>query len=82
MSTTTLNKKRKGTRQVVLNVATGKYSFLIELLKNFDFVQIEKDGGDSKEDIIANLTQSFKELRLIKEGKLKGRPAEEFLNEL
>ncbi|MDR2086401.1 MAG: hypothetical protein LBP72_04415 [Dysgonamonadaceae bacterium] len=78
----TSNKRIESARQIVLKVAPSKYGFLLELLKNFDFVQIEKEAGDSKEEIIANLTQSFKELQMIKEGKLEGRPAEEFLNEL
>jgi hypothetical protein len=77
----------KKTKQVVLNVSNSKYTFFIELIKNFDFVQIKDDNdddnqGDSKEEIIANLMQAFKELKLIKEGKLKTTPAKEFLNEL
>jgi len=53
----------------------------MELIKNLDFVQIE-EGGDSKEEIIANLRQGFKEMKLYKDGKLKGTPLNDFLNEL
>jgi hypothetical protein len=38
--------------------------------------------GDSNEEVIANLRQAFKELKLFREGKLQARPLEEFLNEL
>jgi hypothetical protein len=53
----------------------------MELVKNFDFVQIEEEDesdGDSKEEIIANLTQAFKEMKEIKEGKLKALTLTEF----
>jgi hypothetical protein len=36
----------------------------------------------SKEEIKENIRQGLKELKLIEEGKLKTRPAKEFLNEL
>ncbi len=42
----------------------------------------ELEDGDTKEAVIANLKQSFKELKLIKAGKLKGRSADELLKEL
>jgi hypothetical protein len=80
---TTLEKQRKRQRQVVLNIDRQKYNFFMKLLKNFDFVQVEEeDEGDSREEIIANLQQAAKDLKLIKEGKLEGRPARELLDEL
>jgi len=69
-------------KQVVLHVKDGKYKFFMELMKSFDFVQIQHDDGDSKEEITANLTQAFKDLELHKQGKLKTTPAKEFLNGL
>lgn len=69
-------------KQVVLNIEEGKYRFFMELVKSLDFVQVDEGDGDSKEEIVASLTQSFKELKLYKEGKLKGIPAKELLDEL
>jgi hypothetical protein len=69
-------------KQVVLNVRESKYPFFIELVRSFDFVQIEENTGDTKENIVANLTQGFKELELYKQGKLKTTSAKDFLNEL
>jgi len=69
-------------RQVVLNVPNSKYGFLIKLLKHFEYVRIEDIEGDSKEAIIDNLTEAFQNMKLIREGKLEGRPVEELLNEL
>ena len=53
----------------------------MELIKSLDFVQIE-DEGDSKEEIISNLKEGFMEMKAFKEGKTKGTPIEDFLNEL
>jgi hypothetical protein len=69
-------------QQVILNVANTKYNFLMELLENFDFVQIEEQDGDSREEIATNLSQGFKDLKQIKANKLKTRPLKEFLDEL
>lgn len=69
-------------KQVVLNIKESKYKFFMELVKSLDFVQVDEDAGDSKEEIVANLTQAFKELKLYKEGKLKGIPVEKLLDEI
>ena len=84
MSTLTLDRPKHKLQQhkVVLNVAARKYNFFMELLKSFNFVQIEENDGDSREEIISNLKEAAKDLKLIKAGKLEGRPARELLNEL
>ena len=73
-------------RQVVIKVMPRKYNFLLELLKSLNFVQIaaeEKEPtGDSRTEIIANLQATANDLKLLKAGKLKTRPARELLNEL
>ena len=51
-------------------------------LDNFVKIDEEETDGDSREEIIANLKEAAKELKLIKEGKFIGRPVEELLNEL
>ena len=81
METLTFNKHKSRQQQIILNVTSRKYDFLMELLQNFDFVKvIEKENyGDSREEIITNLKEAAKDLKLIKEGKLKGRPAKELL---
>jgi hypothetical protein len=69
-------------KKVTLTIQDTKFQFFMELIKNLDFVKVEEDEGDSKEEIIANLKQGFKELNLYKQGKLQTTPAKEFLNEL
>ena len=68
-------------KQVTLNIKDSKFQFFMGLVKNFDFVQIDSEG-DSKEEVIANLKQGFKEMKMYQEGKMKGTPLDDFLNEL
>jgi hypothetical protein len=83
MNTPTLDRPKRKIQQqrIVLNVATRKYNFLMELLENFNFVQIEKNNDSSRKEIIANLKEVAKDLKLIKAGKLETRPLNDFLDE-
>lgn len=69
-------------KQITLKVEDNKYSFFMELLKNFDFIQLQEENCDSKEEITLNLKQAFKDLKQYREGKLKTTSAKEFLDEL
>ena len=66
-----------------IDVKEEKYDFFMELLQNFDFVQIrQEDEGDTDQEILANIKQGFIEMELVKRGKMKSRPAKDFLDEL
>jgi hypothetical protein len=81
MNTSVLRKDK--TKRVVLTIQANKYPFFMKLVENFDFVEIMKEEtGDSKQEIVANLAQGFKELKLYKQGKLKTTTTQDFLNEL
>jgi hypothetical protein len=86
MSTQTLNRptrrRKQAQQRVVLNVAPRNYAFLMELLENFSFVEVEKNEKDSRKKIIANLKGAAEDLKLLKAGKLETRPLNAFLNEL
>lgn len=45
-------------------------------------IKKEIDAKSNKSEIIKNIKQGFKEMKLIEEGKLKGTSFKEFLNEL
>ncbi len=78
-----IRKPQSRQRRIVLNITPPKYDFFMELLKNFDFVKVEEEyEGDSREEIIANLKETAKDLKLLKAGKLETRPARELLKEL
>ena len=68
-------------KQVTVRIPDNKFQFFMELIKNLGFVQVEEEG-DSEEEIVANLKQGFKEMKLHKEGKLTGTPLTNFLDEL
>jgi len=57
------------------------YSDKLYLLAYITNSLIQKENNDKKE-LVENLKQSFKEMNLVKQGKLEGRPVEELLNEL
>jgi hypothetical protein len=83
MEALTLDRPRSKQQQIILNVASRKYNFFMELLRNFDFVKVVADNdGDSREEIIDSLKQASIDWKLIKEGKLKTRPLKDFLNEV
>ncbi len=53
------------------------------LKKKYQDIEAELDYIEpSKEEVKENILRGLRELKLIKEGKLKTRPAKEFLNEL
>ena len=69
-------------KQITLKVNDTKFPFFMELISNLDFIKIEEQQGDTKDAIVKNLKQGIKEIKLIQQGKLNGRPAKELLNEL
>ncbi len=72
-------------KQVILSIPDKKYEFFIKLVKSLEFIKkveevTTKEPG--KKEIMAGVRQAVEEVRLIKAGKLKGRPAQELLDEL
>lgn len=66
--------------QITIRIQDSKVPFFMELIKNFDFVKVET--YPTREEIKENIRQGLKELQLVEQGKLKTRPAKEFLNEV
>ena len=69
--------------KVLLDVKDSKSDFFIELVNNLGFVKkIETETEPNKKQILLELKQAVIELKLIEQGKLKARPAQELLDEL
>jgi hypothetical protein len=70
--------------EVTLKIPDKKYQFFMELIRSIGFVKIEKtdDEADLREAIIDNLKDGFKEMKQFRDGKKKGTPLKDFLNEL
>lgn len=69
---------------LVLEVQDKKLKFLKDILRHFSFVRIQDDEfeEDTDEQVIENIREGVKEMRLVEQGKVKSRPAREFLKEL
>ena len=65
--------------------ATGVYIPISEwndLKKQYKDLEVLEYEEPSKEQILSELKEALVELKLVEEGKLKLRPAQELLNEL
>jgi hypothetical protein len=67
--------------KILLDIKDEKSEFILELLRNFSFVKTEPLSV-YKENVIKGIKKGVMEVNLINEGKLKGIPARDLLNEL
>jgi len=66
--------------QITLNIKdSSKLSFLLELLNNFDFVEVEKTSKTTLKD---EIKEAVDQVNQIKRGALKQPSFDEFINEL
>ena len=64
-----------------LEIEDAKVDFVLNILKEFSFVKTSKLYKESSDDV-QSFTDAVEELKLVKKGTLKTRPAQDFLNEL
>ena len=67
--------------KVLLDIKDNKAGFVLELLKNLPFVKA-KTLTPSKAQVLEELKEAVENMTLVKQGKLKARPAKELLDEL
>jgi hypothetical protein len=67
--------------KLLLDIADDKAPFIVEMLKKFKYVKA-KPLTAYKSDVLEGLKQGIDEMQQIKQGKLKGIPARELLDEL
>ncbi len=67
--------------KIILDIKDDKADFIIELLSNFKFVKT-KPLTPYKADVLEGIKEAVDEMKLIKEGKLKGISAKALLDEL
>ena len=69
---------------LTLEIQDKKFQFFKDLISNFRFVKIKEAdvSEDTHEEVIANIKQGIKEMRLIEAGKMKATPFRDFLKEL
>lgn len=70
-------------RQVIIYTTNKDYDHFIELAKNLHYVKkVQTDDEPTKVEILENIKEGFREMQLIKKGKLKTTSLKAFLNEL
>ncbi|WP_445732491.1 hypothetical protein [Mariniflexile sp.] len=67
--------------KVLLDIKDSKVSFVMELLSSLNFVKV-KPLTDEKAGQMSNIRDAVEELKLIRQGKLKGISAKELLDAL
>ncbi len=68
--------------KVLLDIKDKKAPPLLEVLKSLPYVKTTELPDKEKEELIADIKQAVKEVKLIRAGKMEARNAEDFLNEL
>ena len=67
--------------KVLLDIKDSKAPYLMEVLKGLSFVKA-KELTPYKAKVLSDIKEAVREMKLIKEGKIKGRNAEDLFNEL
>jgi hypothetical protein len=67
--------------KVILEIPDNKAAFFMELLINFSFVKA-KTISPEKAHILLELKEAVETLNLVKEGKVKAKPAKALLDEI
>jgi hypothetical protein len=68
--------------KIILDIKDSKAAFFMELLKSFSFVKKATPISDAKASLMQEIREAVEELKLVREGKLKARNAEDLINEL
>ncbi|MCG3166550.1 MAG: hypothetical protein POELPBGB_02330 [Bacteroidia bacterium] len=67
--------------KVLLEIKDSKAEFVMELLNSLSFVKA-KPVDETKKQILDDLKEAVHNVNLVKQGKLKGKPLKELLDEL
>ena len=67
--------------KILLDIKDNKTAFIMELLNNFKFVKA-KPLTPYKAEVLEGVREAVEEMKLIKDGKIRGIPAKDLLDEL
>lgn len=67
--------------KILLDIPDNKASSLLDVLKSISYIKA-KTLTDEKAQLMEEIREAVDEMKLIRDGKKKGRKAEDFLNEL
>lgn len=72
-------------KQLTVNIKdNSKIAFFMELIKNFDFIEVQSLSADKKykKEFVKDLKEAFNDVKLHQAGKKKLKSAKELLDEL
>lgn len=67
--------------KVILDIKDNKAAFVMELLSSLSFVKA-KPLSDETAVLVDEIKEAVEELKLVRQGKVKARPARGLINEL
>ena len=67
--------------KVLLEIPDNKATALMEVLRSISYVKAQP-LTEEKAQLLSEIRQAVKELKLVRSGKLKAKPIEELLDEL
>ena len=67
--------------RVLLDIKNDKALHLLEVLKGLSYVKT-KTISDEKALLMEEMKEAVENLKLVKQGKLKARPAKDLLNDI
>lgn len=67
--------------KVILDIKDNKAAFVMELLSSLSFVKA-KPLSDENAILVDEIKQAVEDLKLVRQGKLKARPARDLISEL
>ena len=67
--------------KVLLDVRDSKVQYVMEMLGSYSYIKA-KTISPQKARLLDEIIESVENMNLVKQGKLKARPAKDLLNEL
>tara|TARA_R110002072_G_scaffold258181_2_gene416835 strand:- start:1048 stop:1254 length:207 start_codon:yes stop_codon:yes gene_type:complete len=67
--------------KVLLDIKDANALHLLEVLKSLPYVKTQQ-LTDEKAELMSDIREAVENLKLVRSGKLKARPAKDLLNEL
>lgn len=67
--------------KLLVDVQDNKGDFILELINNFPFAKA-RVISPAKAQLLSEIKEAVENLNLVKQGRLKSRPAKELLDEL
>lgn len=68
----------KNMKQLTINISENNYQTFLDFIKTLDYVEIP----EAENNILTELQESLKQVKMMQDGKMEKQSAEDFLNEL